>query len=617
MTKTSVYLIAIFFQLIFVSTICAQQTDKSNVNTRAPADTAEFYHKLFEYSKERKPLFFLYRVIFHPTLRTVKVKGEKRKIPALSENIYQGKIIRNVHVLNMDPFGTNINDTTKNGKNFFQRSGNVLHIESKDAAIRNYLLFAAGDTIDPLELEESERLLRSTTFIRDVRIVIAKVPGSKDSVDVHVITQDYWSLKFNLDDSHGQTTYRITEQNLLGFGHEFDNSITNNKIESTPLVLDGSYLIPTISNTYISPALYYGTGSDNNVRGIKINRPFYSPLTSFAWGLDLISKTKSDSIRFPDDSLYNYSYRSMIADAWVGYSIKLRNGQTNEERSTRLISAVRFARERYPEFDPDITLLKEYFSKSDLYLGSISLSTRRYLREKYVLKFGENEDIPDGTKLTFTGGLEDRLKGPQYYFGIDGAIGRYFPNFGYLYFGSGYSTFLKNGDRFQSSITANVIYFSPLAKIRKWRVRQFGNFNFIHGIDRRIDESLKLNNDIGLPGYKSDSPSGTRRMVLLGQTVFYTPYEFLGFRFAPIIIAGVGMVGDENNSLARSRVYQMYGIGLLVKNELLILNTVQLILAFYPALPDGTSGIRFNPISFAESRFRDFEVTRPDISPFE
>src|SRR6187549_985004 len=103
MNKPSAYLIALIFQLIFVSTTCAQQTGKSNANTRAPADTAEFYQKLFEYSRERKPLFFLYRIIFHPTLRTVKVKGEKRKIPALSENIYQGKIIRNVHILNMDP----------------------------------------------------------------------------------------------------------------------------------------------------------------------------------------------------------------------------------------------------------------------------------------------------------------------------------------------------------------------------------------------------------------------------------------------------------------------------------------------------------------------------------
>jgi hypothetical protein len=617
MKRTLTFLIVGIFSLVFFSNTKAQITQDTTLDFEAPVDTADFYIKLFEYSKDKKFLYWIYRAVFHPPVRSVKVNKKKRKIPALSEKVYRGKTIRNITVLSLDPFGTNINDTSKKAHNFIQKGGNVIHIESKKSTIKNYLLFKQGDRIDPLELLESERLLRETAFIRDARITVKAVPGTKDSFDIHIITQDYWSIVFDLDATTNKVRYRVTERNMLGLGHEFDNKFTDDLTESNPLVIDGSYKIPTISNTYISPVIYYGTGPDNNIRGLTVNRPFYSPLTQVAGGLDILSLNESDSINLISDTMYYYTFRSFVTDGWMGYSMKLLNGQTNEERSTRIVAAVRFARTRYPELEPESPIVKEHFSRSDLYLGSISLSSRKYLRQKYVLKFGEVEDVPDGTKLTFTGGFENRLTGTQQYFGIDGAIGHYFDSFGYLYLGSGYSTFIKGDELFQSSITANVIYFSPLAVMKRWRVRQFANFSLIYGINRRHEELLKLNSDDGLPGFKSDLPEGTSRMVLVGQTVFYTPYEFLGFRFAPIIIAGIGMVGNYNSSVLRSKVYQMYGIGLLVKNELLILNTFQVILAFYPSLPDGSSGFRVNPVSLTESRFKDFDITKPDVSPFE
>jgi hypothetical protein len=201
--------------------------------------------------------------------------------------------------------------------------------------------------------------------------------------------------------------------------------------------------------------------------------------------------------------------------------------------------------------------------------------------------------------------------------GIDGAIGRYFPKIGDIYFGAGYGTFIKGHDLFATTVSTNIIYFSPLAQLGKWRLRQFGNFNFVYGIDRKPTELVNLNADNGIPGYKDDLPVGTSRMVLASQTVFYTPYVFLGFRFAPIVLLGVGMIGKYNQSVLNSRLYQMYGIGLRMKNELLVLNTFQVTIAIYPVLPGGGSDIRMNPVKLTESRFADFDITRPDVLLFE
>jgi len=595
----------------------AQQVPDTIGDIDAPVDTAIFYKKLFDYSKDRKVIYFLYRTIFNPPVRTIQANKKKQKVPAISVKKYKGRVIRKINILSLDPFGTSINDTSKKAHSIVQKGGNHLHIASQNRTIKNYLLFKENDKIDPLKLEESERLLRNTSFIRDAKIIVEAVPGTRDSFDIFVISQDYWSIRPDITITSSRVRYRITENNLLGWGHKFDNRVTDKYNEASPLILDGSYTVPTIGRTYISPVLYYGTAPDNNIRGIELTRPFFSPLTRVAGGVEFLSLSESDSISFRgDDSVYSYKFRTFVADAWLGYSIPLIKGETNEERSTRLIGALRFARARFPSLEPDNPQSREYFSRSDFYLASLSLSSRKYTKERYVFKFGEIEDVPDGNKITFTTGIEDRFTGTHYYYGIDGAIGRFIPSLGYIYFGAGYNTFLKDGHLFRSAVSTNVIYFSPLAQIGKWRVRQFGSFDFIYGVNRKDDEILTLNNEIGVPGYKSDLPEGTSRMVFTSQSVFYTPYVFLGFRFAPILIAGVGMVGNYNGSVLKSKVYQMYGLGLLVKNELLVLNTFQVILALYPVLPDGGSDLRFNPVKLNESRFLDFETSRPDVASY-
>jgi len=584
----------------------------------APVDTAQFYKKLFDYSKNRKLIYFMYRSVFNPPLRTdTSKKKKKNKVVEVPVNKFKGKIIRKITVLNLEPFGSSIDDTSHKPHSAVQKGGNFMHIKTRNWVIKNHLLLKENDVIDPLKMEESERLLRSSGFIREAKITVVPVPGTRDSFDLLVLSQDYWSIRPDITVSSSRVRYRIVETNLGGLGHVFDNRVTDLLKDSSPLILDGSYTVPTIGNTYISPSIYYGTSSETNIRGLSIVRPFISPLTKIAGGLELLSRAQSDSIRFSEDTLYNYKYKSFVSDVWLGYSWKLMNGETDEERSTRFVTALRYSRLRYPTLIPYNEQVQKHFSRSDFYLASISISSRKYIKEKYIFKFGEIEDVPVGNKITFTTGLENRNDGTRNYFGVYGATGRYFNKIGYIYGGLGYSTFLKKSNLFKSEVSAEIIYFSPLSKFGAWRTRQFISYNFIYGINRDSDEFIRLNGDIGVPGYKNELPYGTSRMLVTYQIVLYTPYEFLGFRFAPIFIASAGIVGDYNKSVFNARVYQAYGLGILIKNELLVLNTFQITAAIYPVLPEGGSAITFNPVKLNESRFRDFDITRPSVSTFE
>ena len=53
---------------------------------------------------------------------------------------YEGKIIRNIKITTLDPFGYSDSDSTRQPKIFAQKAGNALHLKTKNIAIKNLLL---------------------------------------------------------------------------------------------------------------------------------------------------------------------------------------------------------------------------------------------------------------------------------------------------------------------------------------------------------------------------------------------------------------------------------------------------------------------------------------------
>ncbi|MBL7915625.1 MAG: hypothetical protein JNL49_11330 [Bacteroidia bacterium] len=612
--------VILFLSLLFIFSSApshGQVNDSIYDELDVPVDTAYFYKKLYNYSKNRKAAYFIYKSVFNPPKWVNATAKKSRKKKSDPTKKFENKIIRKIEVISLDPTGTSITDTSRHPHSVLQKTVNKIHIESRRRTILNYVLIKRNDSLDLLLLKESERLLRSTGFIRDVRMELRAVSGTRDSVDVYIYSQDYWSIRPDIVASTSRVKYSVNDRNFLGFGHLFDLKVTDLLKESSPIILDGSYTVPSLGTSYISPKFYYGTSEENNIQGIVINRPFYSPLTRWAGGFDLYSRVYTDSIRFTTDTIIEYFYRSFTTDLWAGYSSNLRKGITDEERSTRLVSAVRFSRTRYPKVTPGIEELKELFSGGELYLASLSFSSRKYVTDKFIFKFGDVEDVPDGRKLTLTSGVENRFTGSRFYIGLAGALGSYFEKIGYLYTGMGFGTFIQKNEKSIGLIRTEIIYFSPLLKMSNWYLRNFADLRFIYGVNRASNEFLYLNTDDGIPGYREELPKGSSRLTLTLQSVLFSPVEFLGFRFAPIVLAGYGLVGDYNQSVFRSKLYQTYGLGLLIKNELLVLNTFQVTFAIYPILPQNGIDYRFNPVKLSEDRFKDFDISRPGIEPFQ
>ena len=134
--------------------------------------------------------------------------------------------IRTIDIVTHDVF-----DQPTAGWSAPYRAANRFHITTRESVIRRELLFASGDALDPIRVEQTERNLRALPFLRDARIESLAVdddepdgrpPGAAERVDIRVEVWDIWSLIPQVQFAHiaDETVWSagVSETNLLGWG---------------------------------------------------------------------------------------------------------------------------------------------------------------------------------------------------------------------------------------------------------------------------------------------------------------------------------------------------------------------------------------------------------------
>src|SRR5690606_1028538 len=142
----------------------------------------KMYEGIQKYSGKSKFTKFMHKLIFKPVQSTRTLQRKKEVIKNEDFTRFQGKILRNINITTLDPFGYSERDEKRKPKYWSERTGNNLHVKSKYFAIRNFLLIKKNEPLDSLLVRESERLIRSQRFVRSVKIT--PVMAGADSVDV-------------------------------------------------------------------------------------------------------------------------------------------------------------------------------------------------------------------------------------------------------------------------------------------------------------------------------------------------------------------------------------------------------------------------------------------------
>lgn len=571
------------------------------------------YRSMETYAKKKSFTYALYKAFFRPVSDLNKKKSKNLKI--ISYENFQGKIIRNITINTFDPFGYDINDTVKSPGNFWTKAGNKLHLKTSPFALRNQLLFHIGDTLDELEIKESERILRLSPYLKEV--VIYPVKAGNDSVDIYIREIDLWTTIIKLSSAGNDTKIQLIEKDFFGTGHQLDNSIRF--VPDNNNIYEGIYTIPNFKNTFITTTLYYKADFDSLFyKGISINRAFYSPLAKWAGGVAFSNITTSDTLFYTDviKTIPDVKYNQY--DVWAGKSWQLFKGYSEISRITNLILTTRYLNTDFLSNPLTGTDTLGILSDEKFYLAGLGVSQRIYVKDKYIFKFGLPEDVPTGQVLSFTIGRQNKGFVNRTYMGARIGWGNYIGRAGYFAANVEYGIFKNRSLPEQGIFSAEFTYFTNLLEIGKWKMRQFIKPGLSLGIQRFPSDVLTINEENGIQGFNSATLYGTQRLVFSAQTQFYAPYSLIGFRFAPILYFNGALISPDNVSLFKSRFYSSIGFGILFRNELLVLSTFQIAIAFYPVIPGlGNDLLKLNSLKSNDFQFRDFDLQKPATVTFQ
>jgi hypothetical protein len=589
-------------------------------DTSSLRDTSHIYRDIKTYSKRSKFHTFVYQLIFKPNIPALEIKKTRKKadkkLLQKPYSAFEGKIIRNINIVTLDPFGYSATDTSIARQNYLYKAGNWMHIKTQRITIINLLLFRRNQAFNSFLVKESERLIRSQGYVHEVAFFVTSAGRKSDSVDIFIRELDVWSIIPEGSISSSGFNIGATDNNFVGTGHAFQNDFVRN-ISSGLNTYKTNYFIPNIRNTYINSDIYYKTDNNKNfTQSLSFDRPFYSPTAKWAAGISA-SRIEIDSLTIINATILPLRLRYNTQDLWAGFAQQIIKGSSEEALSTSIIYTLRYLRIQYYGKPSELYDPFHIYTSENFYLAGIGLSTRKYVRDKYIFSYGVIEDVPVGDVYALTGGLQLKNNYTRFYLGARYSTGNYY-DWGYLSSNFEYGSFFHASVPEQGVFKASINYFTGLFEIGDWKFRQFIKPQLTLGLSRYSYDSLTLKDGYGLDGFNSSGLIGTNRMVLTLQTQSYAPWNFIGFHFGPFLICSIGMLGNDIGGFSSSKLYSQLGFGVLIKNENLIISTFQLSFSFYPTIPGYRDNVlKLNSLKTSDFGFRDFRIGKPDIVVYE
>ena len=598
--------------------ICVISWEGKGQTIEKKADSISIYQDINDLSKRNKFSRFVYKLIFRESALKAEnlIPSKPKKEEKIVKKHQEGKIIRNITIETLDPFGFSVTDEKKLPKRKLEKFGNSVHLKTKEVTIRNIMLFRKHDKLDAKLLLESERLIRSQRYIREVTIVPVDIPKNKDSIDIKIRVLDSWTLIPTGSLSSTESSAKLTERNILGFGHLISGNIKN-RFDTRERAVYAQYSINNIKDTYFRFDLDYANEFNNDSkRSININRPFYSVIAKNAGGFYFENSLRTEQFPVLDTiSLQNVSYD--FQEYWYGRAFKINSKSNPERYFTNLILALTYNQKVFGRM-PEATLdPSNYFSNEKNWIGMIGVSKQKFYQDTFVFNYNITEDIPYGENIALIIGHQEKNSNSRMYTGLSVSYGKKY-SFGYASGFAEWGSFYDAGFTEQTTFRLGLNYFSPLINLGSWRFRQFIKPTYVWGNNR--DESFKdrliFFEEDGLPGFNSRL-NGTQKWTLSFQTQSYIPGSWYGFRFSPYLNMTLGSLANKK-ALFSSKVYSKFSIGALINNDFLVFNSFQISFSYYPTIPFEGDGInKFNSLENTNLSLYDFQLSKPAYIRYE
>jgi len=506
---------------------------------------------------QKHPLFFVFFLLCLVPLLWTPAEAKKKR------RRHQLKTVQ-VRTITVDV--RNIFDPTVPGEDIWLfRLANRLHIPTKPSVIRREMLVYPGDWTDLERIEESERNLRALPFIKDASISQQQTPDGR--VDLLVKTQDSWTTQpqFNVASEGGQTSLSggFEEINLLGYGKDLSYQYKKNT-DGVSEVL--GYNDPQFLNSrFILNSSFQDTAT-GNAQDINLAQPFYSLTTPVAGGLPYSHFEGLQKVFAQGTQISQYDQTHTSLDPNIGWWVN--NDPLNV---LRLQVSYRYSEDIFKA--QDVTLPGTLPDDKALSgpIAGMSYIQSDFIKETFVDKTGRVEDINLGHQSNIGlgyvakkfGATENTLPfSANDSFGFGGSG----PWFGLFSYGTSsrytlYSEGQTGGRLINTIYFANFNYYQHL-------LEDFPMTGVVHAESAYLqnpDSSnvLTLGGDTGLRGFKVNSFTGNKSLLVNLENRFYYPKEILHLAYVGgAVFVDAGQTQPEGLGFTRRDFHADVGMGM-------------------------------------------------------
>ncbi|WP_420319148.1 hypothetical protein [Ekhidna sp.] len=567
-----------------------------------------FYDSVYSVAQKSKVTKELYNLLI---TNKPKENGLDKKEPVRSESYFEpfeGKTITSVKYVSVDLFGGSVNDTTQKAQSNIGRLTNELHKNTSKSVIYKQLLFHNGDVVDPFQIADSERIIRSLPYIEDARIILKNDAGNSNGAQAIVVVKDRfpWTVEVSLNEN---SAYRLgfANKNILGTGNEFGIGYLHSRNESPMHGFDSHYTIRNIKDSFIDGTVFLSDNYLGKSKGIKFQRKFISPEFRY-YGEAIFEHEEPISDLTFADSVYeeNASIDRKSYDIWGARSFIL------DDRKNISV-AIRLQHDYFdqrPEVQPDSNTI---YHNHHFLISGLSYTKIKFLKTKNILSFNITEDVPIGFVYSILIGKDWTEFGDRDYRGFQTSFSTYNKSLGYFVASLESGYFISQSKKTDNIIEIDARHFTPLINLGVASSRIFNRIHYFNGEQLSIPISQSLAGENRIRNIEGVRIKGNKLLSFTTEYVVFQPWYFYGFRFATYAHAGIGYVEENRIQNPYSNTYYSFGGGVRIRNESLVFDTFEFRLSMFPNAPTEGQLFYFKVTLSAPQFFKNLNVGKPEV----
>jgi hypothetical protein len=619
-------IIWILFSLLFVSlTTFSQNTDTTTIirndttiqfvhpgGLEKPLEGRKIEDILKNYSDRNLVSRKLHEWLVKSSIE--ELKTDKNQLPTNIISQYRGQKIQNIDIRHIQPFGGSVNDTVSVADSWVARVGNKLRFETASGVILNTITFRKGEDLSVTDVTDSERLLRSFSFINDVRIVAWPHPDIPEAINISIYVQDRYPHAVSLGLTDQNPSFTLVNKNLFGRGFSLSHTLVTPTFDLSTWGFRETFGAENILGEYLNFEIDYSHIDNLELVGGHLKKGFVLPEIKYAGEISINRSFVNPKIRENPAVSWKPPLDYRRQNYWLGRSFVVNNPSSPLRSNIYLIARYLDINLFNPPISPDI------LAEGQFYYAGMAFSRRGYYKNNLIYSFGRTEDVPHGMLTSLSFGYHQSPEIKRHFLAVHYSSGRaLIPSRGYLYFSGDVGSYFTGESARQGFLKLNGEYISPLINVGQSKLRSFFELQYVSGLNRKEGEYLFIDEEVnGLHRFEyKKSIRGSQKALLKTEQVFFTRMEPLGFKFAFFTFFDTAFLKEsDKQSLFEHTPYFSFGGGLRIRNDNLIFNTLQIRLSIMPRVPEGEFPLSFRTTGESVKNFRDFVPAQPGLPVF-